>query len=723
MSLFNLKNGELKEVIEAPRSESLAAWFGTHAGLLDSALPERLLLIGDWNGSTGTSGLLALDRQGALVILMLADRTPLTEWIEEASSTAWQLRYTEYDDLDSMSKDYFKRNGLSGETLAEVHADHFSLRKTYRPARFNQNQRLIVLAPDLSEAAIEKLQWCGIEMQVEAFLLKFIDLDAENRLVSIEPVDALSGGRLSSLISLIAQAPSSIAEKLLPGLKYDAVEPGGNASAPPTLTSKASSFFARVGLSTRAQGYLILSMMVLAYIITFSLLTVRNHNNFGTFGFDLGIFDQGTWLLSQLKTPFVTVRGLHIFGDHLSLILLLLAPLYRIWDDVRLLLVLQTVVLAIGAVPIFLMAKERLKSRLLGIALASSYLLYPSLEWLNRDHFHPEAIATPCLLFAFYFVTKQRYVPFAIFSALAILAKEDISLIVMMLGIYVAIKVNRKAGIATSLLALAWFITGLNVIIPHFNQVGVSYIKNYAHLGSSLGEVIIDSITHPGLILSILLEERKLIYLLQLLAPVSFFPLVSIEALLIALPALFLNLVSEQGYMDTIQFHYTATIIPFIFVASILALEGLDLGQRRRQLLAGLIVVTALICNYFWSPSPLSPNFNQGHWSSENKRQESIESALSLLPKDANVSAPYYMVPHLTHREKIYEFPNPFMAVNWGVRGENPDDDRLVEYVIADLENVSGKERSIIDKLREKDFKRIFNRESIIVLKRKPASR
>ena len=32
----------------------------------------------------------------------------------------------------------------------------------------------------------------------------------------------------------------------------------------------------------------------------------------------LGIFDQGVWLLSRLKDPFVTIRGLPLFGDHAS---------------------------------------------------------------------------------------------------------------------------------------------------------------------------------------------------------------------------------------------------------------------------------------------------------------------------------------------------------------------------------------------------------------------
>ncbi len=44
---------------------------------------------------------------------------------------------------------------------------------------------------------------------------------------------------------------------------------------------------------------------------------IRNHDGFGTLGYDLGIFDHGVWLLSRLKSPFVTVMGRHLLlGPH-----------------------------------------------------------------------------------------------------------------------------------------------------------------------------------------------------------------------------------------------------------------------------------------------------------------------------------------------------------------------------------------------------------------------
>ena len=51
------------------------------------------------------------------------------------------------------------------------------------------------------------------------------------------------------------------------------------------------------------------------------------HRGLGTSSFDVGLYDQGIWLLSRFDAPFVTLMGRNMFGDHASLILLFVAPL------------------------------------------------------------------------------------------------------------------------------------------------------------------------------------------------------------------------------------------------------------------------------------------------------------------------------------------------------------------------------------------------------------
>ena len=48
----------------------------------------------------------------------------------------------------------------------------------------------------------------------------------------------------------------------------------------------------------------------------------------GTAAYDSGLYDQGMWLLSRFRSPFVTTMGRNLFCDHPSFILLVLVPFY-----------------------------------------------------------------------------------------------------------------------------------------------------------------------------------------------------------------------------------------------------------------------------------------------------------------------------------------------------------------------------------------------------------
>ena len=168
--------------------------------------------------------------------------------------------------------------------------------------------------------------------------------------------------------------------------------------------------------------------MITLFVGTFVWLAWLTHARFGTFGFDLGIFDQGVWLLSRFRDPFVTIRGLSLFGDHTSYILVLVAPLYWVWADPRLLL--QVVGLAIPAVSLYLIGTRRLHSPLAGLAVAAAYLAYPAVQWAAVWSFHPETLAAGFLGLAALAADRQRWRQMAAWLALALLCKEDVGLVV-----------------------------------------------------------------------------------------------------------------------------------------------------------------------------------------------------------------------------------------------------------------------------------------------------
>src|SRR5437899_1346103 len=215
----------------------------------------------------------------------------------------------------------------------------------------------------------------------------------------------------------------------------------------------------------------------------FVILTLLRHRAFAT-GADLAIYDQAVWLLSRGRQPFVTVRGLHAFGDHTAFILLLIAPLYRVFDTPDVLLVLQSVVVPVGAVPLYWLARERMPNGWLPVSIALAYLLHPGTGYVMSFDFHPEALAMPLVLFALYFGLRGEAGRLALFSSAAALCKEDVALTVFAMGGYLAWQGQRRLGVWTSVIALGWFALSMLVILPFFNSSGAFYTNLYPTGGS-----------------------------------------------------------------------------------------------------------------------------------------------------------------------------------------------------------------------------------------------
>ena len=102
---------------------------------------------------------------------------------------------------------------------------------------------------------------------------------------------------------------------------------------------------------------------ILLLSIAYSALSVIRHNHFQSGGFDLGIYDQAVWQYSRFQFPYNTIKERFILGDHLTLTLPLLAPLFWLWEDVRILLVFQAFWISFSALAIYKVAIVRLSGK------------------------------------------------------------------------------------------------------------------------------------------------------------------------------------------------------------------------------------------------------------------------------------------------------------------------------------------------------------------------
>jgi uncharacterized membrane protein len=127
------------------------------------------------------------------------------------------------------------------------------------------------------------------------------------------------------------------------------------------------------------------------------------------------------------------------WGDHLSPIMYLFVPAFWLVPGPVVLLVAQSVALALGALPVFAIARRRLGDDRPAAAFAVLYLLNPSLHGINVRDFHAAALAVPLLLAALYCVEAERPGLFARRGGGTLACREDAALAVLGLGAWLCL--------------------------------------------------------------------------------------------------------------------------------------------------------------------------------------------------------------------------------------------------------------------------------------------
>ncbi len=321
------------------------------------------------------------------------------------------------------------------------------------------------------------------------------------------------------------------------------------------------------------------SLVIVAYILEMSHQALLRYDTFKATAFDLGNMDQVLWNTIHGRLFQFTNQAVDWYGPptrlavHFEPILLLLSLLYAFHADPRMLLVLQTLALAAGALPVFLLTRKYLPEwPLLAALMATAYLLSPAVLGINIFDFHAIALATPLLLYAVLALEYRRYGWFLCACILAASCKEDVPLTLAILGLFLIWRYKLpRLGIALTLGSILWSFVAWGIIIPHFYPGAQhnNFWYRYESLGSSPGNAIINVILHPWLLFTTFITLDRVYYLASLLRSTGFLAMLGPEWFLLALPGLAENLLSTDPLLFSGEYHYNAAIGPFVMLAAI----------------------------------------------------------------------------------------------------------------------------------------------------------
>lgn len=460
------------------------------------------------------------------------------------------------------------------------------------------------------------------------------------------------------------------------------------------------------------------------YVVTFVVLNCQLYNGLWTPHGDSAMYEEHLWnVLHGKGFRSYLDQGLFL-GEHIQLVHLLLIPLgYFAWPDHRLLEFWESFALASAALPVFWIAQRHTGSARAAIALACAYLLYVPMHFLDiaidLKSFRPTSFGVPLFLFAIDQWERGR-----LWSTLALLvvtlsAKEEYAIVIACFGLWIALggkspseqltlsaAKQRTFGAVLVGFCIVYLLLAVLVIIPWFRSgAQVHYSRYFPELGSTPGEIVVNAIKRPGLVLSILFSGRSLYYALALLLPLGFLPLRSPGRLAVAAPLFgMLCLLQFDGPVVPLH-HFHAPIVPILAWSAAAGLGCVYAAARKRAsetksasadnsasprfpIWATHFAWTAALSTVlFYSLTPLGiPFWDSGsryYWRNlyvPGQRAEFFPRVYALIPKGSRVASTDFVHPRFTHHERSYDYSNYRRKVsNYELRV--PDD---TDYIVID---------------------------------------
>jgi uncharacterized membrane protein len=273
-------------------------------------------------------------------------------------------------------------------------------------------------------------------------------------------------------------------------------------------------------------------------------------------GYDLAIYHNLCWNLSEGRGFWSDVLGRSHLGEHASPLIALFAPLYVLVADLRWLPAMQGVAVAAVALAAWWIAEQRLaalsdpRRRCWGLALFAALLLGYVPLWSAWWHDpQPVVYGAAALAWALVAIERRRWWACGVLVALLLASRESAALAGLGLAWYAWRRhAAPRAAVVLLLASLLWAAFAMLILMPGARE-GLAW-EHTSRLAPS---------AEPG---------AKLVYCARLLGQLGGLPLLDPVTALAALPGILLNLATGHLPQLSSAYHYDAQIAPFLLAAA-----------------------------------------------------------------------------------------------------------------------------------------------------------
>ena len=411
---------------------------------------------------------------------------------------------------------------------------------------------------------------------------------------------------------------------------------------------------------------LLTAVLAIGFFLLVSAWTVCRVYSFSAPTFDFGIFAQMFHSMRTTGLPITTVErdgALSHFAVHVSPIYYLLLPFYMIVPQPATLQVLQAAVLASAVIPLYLLGKRHGLPPFLRTALCALLLLYPSFAGGASYDIHENAFLTPLILWLFYGIDRKNVPVMVLFAALTMMVKEDAPVYVAVVALWLLLRglLQRRGkweltmGALLLVSSVAYFLGVTSYLASDGDGVMTYRYSNFIYDGSSsLVTVIKAVLLSPMKAVFECVDKEKLEFIGLTLLPLAGLPLMTrrYERLVLLIPYILVNLMSDYQYQHDIFFQYTYGATACLFYLVTVNLSDMKAKQLRLGILAIALCISASC--FGGQILPEATRYPE-NCKTYGAHYDKIRAVLEVVPDDASVAATTYYTTHLSGRDTLYD--------------------------------------------------------------------
>ena len=408
-------------------------------------------------------------------------------------------------------------------------------------------------------------------------------------------------------------------------------------------------------------------IFLLLFTVFVSQASIARYSAYIAHNFDLGIFTQMFENMRTTGMANTTVERnvlMSHFGVHFSPFYYVLLPFYAIYPRPETLLVIQALFVGAGIIPVVLICKKLDLNATLTILCCCIYIFFPTLSNGCLYDFHENKFLTVLIMWTLYFIVSKRRIGIIILCLLVMSVKEDAAIYVMSIALYVFAHEKKYIdGSILFLLSIIYFVAATSIVNSLGDGIMTDRLSNYMPEGKDgFGAVIETCISDFGYLLSQVFTADKIMFMVWMLLPVGFAPFMSGKKSLLVLliPMLVIDLMSNWQYQYDVKFQYTFGVAGLIVFMTILVISKSDSLRKNQIVLYGTAMCIIMCFSLFF---PRAAAYIESDDNSK-ARTEQYDSLIAEIPNDVEISANGCYIPHMYNFKNLYQYPNVYGSEN-----------------------------------------------------------